>query len=109
MYKHIMIRKQLYITEAQDLALKHRSAELGMSQAELVRRGLELVLDQRRSQPRSGLRPRAIDELLTHADTLSAARGSHGSRTDEFGTPLLDGRAAEREDGQSREGESCRR
>ncbi|MBM2827023.1 MAG: hypothetical protein HW403_1087 [Dehalococcoidia bacterium] len=36
-----MVRKQVYIEERQDALLKRRSKELGVSEAELVRRGID--------------------------------------------------------------------
>ena len=39
-----MIRKQLYIEEAQDKALKRRAKELGVTEAEVVRRALDEAL-----------------------------------------------------------------
>ena len=38
-----MVRKQVYITPEQDKKLKECSQRLGVSEAELIRRGLELV------------------------------------------------------------------
>lgn len=38
-----MIRKQIYIEPRQDAALKRRAAELGVSEAELIRRGITFV------------------------------------------------------------------
>ncbi|MDF1521547.1 MAG: hypothetical protein P1P87_01850 [Trueperaceae bacterium] len=39
-----MIRKQVYLTEHQEHALKRRAAETGLSEAELVRRALDAIL-----------------------------------------------------------------
>jgi hypothetical protein len=39
-----MIRKQLYLSEAQDAALKERARSSGMSEAEVVRRALDSEL-----------------------------------------------------------------
>jgi hypothetical protein len=36
-----MVRKQVYIEAGQDAWLKRRAAELGVTEAELIRRGLE--------------------------------------------------------------------
>jgi hypothetical protein len=36
-----MVRKQVYIEEAQEAFLKRRAKELGVSEAELIRRGIE--------------------------------------------------------------------
>jgi hypothetical protein len=40
-----MVRKQIYIGREQDELLKQRAQELGVSEAELVRRGIEHVLE----------------------------------------------------------------
>lgn len=45
-----MVRKQVYIEPRQDALLKKRAAELGVTEAELVRRGIDQVI-------RSGGRP----------------------------------------------------
>jgi len=39
-----MVRKQLYITEQQDRALKRQAKALGVSEAELVRQALDEML-----------------------------------------------------------------
>lgn len=39
-----MVRKQVYIEAEQDALLKKRAKELGVSEAELIRRGIEQVL-----------------------------------------------------------------
>lgn len=49
-----MVRKQLYLSEAQDQALKHKAAEDGVSEAEVVRRALDQALN---SMPSGGWRP----------------------------------------------------
>ncbi len=40
-----MVRTQIQITEEQAAALKERSSQLGVSMAELIRRGIDLVLE----------------------------------------------------------------
>ena len=48
-----MVRKQLYIADDQERRLKRRARELGVSEAELVRRALEAVLaDEGATLPR---------------------------------------------------------
>ena len=42
----VVKRKQLYLTEAQDRALKERAAALGISEAELVRRAVDAAVAQ---------------------------------------------------------------
>lgn len=39
-----MIRKQLYLRDDQELALKERAATTGVSEAELVRRAVDMLL-----------------------------------------------------------------
>lgn len=52
-----MVRKQLYITEAQDAALKRKALESGVSEAELVRRALDSELIAGRSGGSRGWLP----------------------------------------------------
>lgn len=65
-----MIRKQLYITEAQDEALKRRARALGASEAELVRRALDDFLSEASyvERPR---RREVLDRLMNHTRQLS--------------------------------------
>jgi hypothetical protein len=67
-----VIRKQLYISDEHERALKARARELGVSEAELVRRMLEgLLLD--RDGVRGLARPGAAEALegfLEEADRL---------------------------------------
>jgi hypothetical protein len=72
-----MVRKQLYITEAQNAALKRRAQQLGVSEAELTRRALDAVLreETRGEPPRAATKAaqeRALDELLENARRISA-------------------------------------
>jgi hypothetical protein len=54
-----MIRKQVYIEERQERTLKRRAKELGLTEAELIRRGID-ALD--RDPPRAP-RPRRLEAL----------------------------------------------
>ncbi|RMF71524.1 MAG: DNA-binding protein [Alphaproteobacteria bacterium] len=64
-----MIRKQLYITEQQEHALKRRAKTLGVSEAEFIRRALDAML---RDQPREPLPRRdALHGLLDHTRRLA--------------------------------------
>lgn len=54
-----MIRKQVYIESEQDRLLKRRSRELGVSQAALIRRGIEEVA---RRGPARGFDMKAWEE-----------------------------------------------
>jgi hypothetical protein len=68
-----MIRKQLYISDEHERALKARARELGVSEAELVRRMLDgLLLD---GESRGGLAgtsaAEALEGFLEEADRLA--------------------------------------
>ena len=65
------IRKQLSVTPEQDRALKRRSQELGVSQAELVRRALDAALADGPATPPAGS---PVDELLAHTRQLGEGR-----------------------------------
>lgn len=65
-----MVRKQLYITEVQDRALKERAGHEGVSEAELVRRALNHLLEEKTTLPHSR-QQKAIDDFLREADELS--------------------------------------
>jgi len=64
-----MIRKQLYITEAQEEALKERVRSLGLSEAELTRRALNSFLAE--SSPEPPRRRPALQRLLEHTRDLA--------------------------------------
>jgi hypothetical protein len=64
-----MIRKQLYIDPHQDAALKRKARELGLSEAELVRRALDAVLTETTSAMPA--RPSILQALLEDAQALS--------------------------------------
>lgn len=56
-----MVRKQVYIAAEHEALLKRRAAELGVSEAELIRRGIEAL--GRRLAPRLPDRRAWQDEL----------------------------------------------
>lgn len=63
-----MVRKQLYLTEDQDVALKRRAAEAGVSEAEVVRRALDMALRGGSRHPwRPGRREAMADLVETWA------------------------------------------
>jgi hypothetical protein len=64
-----MIRKQLYIDPRQDAALKRKARDLGLSEAELVRRALDAAL----LEPRPSLIPShsVLQALLKDAVVFS--------------------------------------
>jgi hypothetical protein len=55
-----MVRKQIYIKPEQDKALHHRSKELGVSEAELIRQ----YIDDGTIRPSAAERATALKELL---------------------------------------------
>lgn len=58
-----MVRKQLYITDEQERALKRRAKEEGLSEAELTRRALDRMLHG--EERRTGFRAnQALQQLL---------------------------------------------
>lgn len=57
-----MIRKQLYIDEEHERLLKERSRELGVSEAELVRRALDRLLRDDEPAAASARRRRAAEQ-----------------------------------------------
>ena len=65
------VRKQLSVAPEQDRALKRRSRELGVSQAELVRRALDAALADGPATPPAGS---PVDELLAHTRQLGEGR-----------------------------------
>lgn len=64
-----MVRKQLYITEQQDRALKQQAKALGVSEAELVRRALDELLHDTLGAP---ARREVLDRLLTNTRHLAS-------------------------------------
>ena len=72
-----MVRKQLYISDEQERALKAKARELGMSEAELVRRMLDgLLLGGEGGGALAGARAKeALDGFLEGAERLSSSHG----------------------------------
>lgn len=64
-----MVRKQLYIDPIQDAALKRRAKELGVSEAELVRRALDNALSDH--LPLSAQKNTALEVVLENSLRLS--------------------------------------
>lgn len=79
-----MIRKQLYLEEAQDQALKRRAKELGISEAEVVRRALDEALRPgaatRVRQRKQGILQAYFDEVDELASTHHLPEGYHFDR-----------------------------
>ena len=80
-----MIRKQIYLDLSQDRLLKHRAQELGVSEAELIRRCLNAIGPQAGALP---LDPQAwADELafLQHrAETVPSRNERRGWTREEL-------------------------
>jgi len=80
-----MVRKQLYISDEQERALKARAGELGVSEAELVRRMLDgLLLGGEGGRGPTGTRAaEALEGFLQEADRLAEShRFPEGYRFD---------------------------
>lgn len=71
-----MIRKQLYIGEEHDRALKRKAGELGVSEAELVRKLLDgLVIEEGGGALAGTGETSALDAFFAEADRTSESRG----------------------------------
>jgi hypothetical protein len=68
-----MVRKQLYLEERHERALKRRAAETGLSEAELVRQALDAALAV---PARAVSRPGRADALERLHATWAAARST---------------------------------
>jgi hypothetical protein len=68
-----VVRKQLYISDEHELALKARARELGVSEAELVRRMLDgLLLEEEGGRRLAGAgAAEALEGFLVEADRLA--------------------------------------
>ena len=69
-----MVRKQFYIADSQERRLKRRARELGVREAELVRRALEAALDEPASLPKPD-GAETVSGLLATIDRLSRRSG----------------------------------
>jgi len=65
-----MIRKQLYLEEAQDKALKRRAKELGVSEAEVVRQALDAALQGDVYSPVLKRNKQVLQAFFAEADDL---------------------------------------
>jgi hypothetical protein len=75
-----MVRKQVYLTVAQDRALKREASALGVAEAELIRRALDVDLHTGASPESSsagGLEPGAIQSVVAFARTRTQVDGVH--------------------------------
>ena len=72
-YDVFVVRKQLYISDEHERALKARARELGVSEAELVRRMLDgLLLDEEGGRGLAGAGAGdALESFLEEADRLA--------------------------------------
>lgn len=65
-----MIRKQVYIEKRQDRVLKRRAKELGVTEADLIRRGIDLLGQRPLSEPL----PRRLEALAESERYIRAHR-----------------------------------
>lgn len=73
MYMMYMVRKQLYIEERHEKALKRRAKALGVSEADIVREALDALFAEDTARPLPGHRE-ALKEFLARADEIAASR-----------------------------------
>ncbi|HEX9093989.1 MAG TPA: hypothetical protein VF902_08395 [Coriobacteriia bacterium] len=73
-----MVRKQIYIEDAQDELLKVRAAALGVTESELIRRGIDGVLGRAVALPRD---PEAWERAMTFMEERMKLVVTHGKRT----------------------------
>jgi len=76
---YMMVRKQLYIEQSQDRALKRRAKALNVSEADIVRQALDALLQQ---EQRVFLPPGSADalrELIERASHIARLHQSSGS------------------------------
>ena len=81
-----MIRKQLYIDPHQDAALKRKARELGLSEAELVRRALDAALAEK-GQPvtaHSSVLRGVLEDAKAFSLTTQPDAGYRYSREDAY-------------------------
>lgn len=73
-----MVRKQVYITTEQDKLLKRRAKALGVTEAEVVRQGIELVSNSPASFP---FDRKAWEELKRDMDKRARMKVPQTGRT----------------------------
>jgi hypothetical protein len=69
----MMVRKQLYIEERQERALKRRAKALGVTEADVVRQALDALVEGERAAGPSPGRSAALHEVLERASHFAAA------------------------------------
>ena len=67
------VRKQIYLEQRQEQAIKREAKARGMSEAEVIRRRLD---HEESGEPRGGDDISAVDSFLQAADSWSSKRGS---------------------------------
>ena len=74
MYVMYMVRKQLYIEERHEKALKRRAKALGVSEADIVREALDLMFREAgRPRPLPG-QTKALSDFLKSATEFAATQ-----------------------------------
>lgn len=80
-----MIRKQLYIEERQDRALKYRAKELGISEAQLVRQAIDSFMEKENfSSDAEDVLQTIFDTMDKVAKTRSAPKGYRFNRQEQY-------------------------
>lgn len=79
-----MIRKQVYIEARQERQLKRRARELGVSEAELIRRGLDRIGESPALLPRRAQAWRAAKALIRKRMDLRAPQTGRTWRREEL-------------------------
>lgn len=71
---YMMVRKQLYIEQGQERALKRRAKALGVSEADLVRQALDALLQGERDTYTAPGSRDALHEFLDRASQVADAQ-----------------------------------
>lgn len=80
-----MVRKQVYIEESQEAFLKARSTQLGVTEAELIRRGIEQLRQSPARSPFDAKSWREVLDFLEHRGKAAVKSGpSQVSREDAY-------------------------
>jgi hypothetical protein len=84
-----MVRKQVYIEPAQDERLKRRAKELGVTESELIREGIDLVTKPRRLPEDEALWQEAL-AFMRERGRLKVPRGKRTWTREEIYEERLD-------------------
>ncbi len=79
-----MVRKQVYIEPRQEASLRRRAKELGISQAELLRRGIDQMGSAPAALPRDGAAWEEAKSYIEERMTIEAPQTSRTWTRDEL-------------------------